>query len=328
MSTESLKKELADRRQHAKDNIQLAPRIPPKPTLPSERRSMAGIIEPPESPRVLNVGSRVVGHVERLVTDYVPDNMKYKKYASDPTTPYKDGQKTVWGGSCPMLIDRNSAASLRGAESASSCSSLATSVIEEETIEIKQTNNEKINKNFLSDSYIISPGLTPLHQRSISVPQDNKIKNIFNFDEKGQNFTVLSSLDHRDIEALEFFCRQVESQVMLLRESMKNLTESVENREEPAIFVSHSKFVILTAHKVVHSGQEISERLVNQLIKSKLKEGTAHLTLCIRGVVAATKTAALEFPEPAAMMEMISSVLAIGDAVRILHSECRRALDS
>uniref|UniRef100_T2MEZ5 Breast cancer anti-estrogen resistance protein 1 n=1 Tax=Hydra vulgaris TaxID=6087 RepID=T2MEZ5_HYDVU len=336
VSSEFLKKELADRRQHARDNLQLAPRIPPKPTLPSERRSMAGTIEPPESPRVAvlspHTGTRVIGHIERLVTDYIPDNIKYKKYASDPTTPYKDGQKTIWGGSCPMLIDRNSAAPLRGAESASSCSSIATSVIEEETIEIKQTNNEKINKNYPSDSIIISPGLTPFQQRSASVLQDNKNKNVFNFDEKGRdetrNFTALSPLDHRDIEALEFFCRQVESQVMLLRESMKNLTESVENREEPAIFVSHSKFVILTAHKVVHSGQEISERLVNQIIKNKLKEGTTHLTLCIRGVVAATKTAALEFPDPAAMMEMISSVLAIGDAVRIIHSECRRALDS
>ena len=138
----------------------------------------------------------------------------------------------------------------------------------------------------------------------------------------------ISPLDHRDIEALEFFCRQVESQVMLLRESMKNLTESVEGREEPAIFVSHSKFIILTAHKIVHSGNEITERLLNNDVRAKIKESSSHLTLCIRGVVSSTKTAALEYPEPSSMMEMISSVLALGDAVRIIHSECRKALDS
>ena len=92
--------------------------------------------------------------------------------------------------------------------------------------------------------------------------------------------------------------------------------------------MSHSKFIILTAHKVVHSGQEIGERLLNTNIKSKIKTHTAHLTVCIRGVVAATKTAALEYPETTALMEMISSVLALGDAVRIIHTECRLALNA
>ena len=75
-------------------------------------------------------------------------------------------------------------------------------------------------------------------------------------------------------------------------------------------------------------GQEITGRLLNKGTQIKLKSGTSHLTICIRGVVASTKTAALEYPEPSAMMEMISSVLALGDAVRIIHSECRRALDA
>lgn len=334
-SLEDLRRETAGRRQQARDTgtatlQRPVPRLPPKPTLPNQRRSLAGVIEPPESPR-FSLANRGFGHIERLVTDYVPENSRQKKYASDPATPsYADGQKTMWGGSCPILLDRNSAAAyspLRTTESMSSSSSVGAS-IPEENIEIKQTNTEQFGRNYPSDSNILSPVLTPLHTRSASLPWDDRLKNAFAYDDTGPKSPPLSPLDHRDIESLEFFCRQVESQVMLLRESMKNLTEAVENRDEPVVFVSHSKFIILTAHKVVHGGQEILGRLKNPEIKMKLKNGSAHLTVCIRGVVASTKTAALEYPEPSAMMEMISSVLALGDAVRILHSECRRALNS
>ena len=333
MSADSLRRELASRRQQARDTTTLRPipRIPPKPMLPNQRRSLAGSMDPPDSPR-LNFETRGIGHIERLVTEYVPENTRHKKYASDPTTPsHTDGQKTPWGGSCPVLLDRNSAAAaspLRGAESTSSSSSVGASIPEEESIEVKQANNERKTTNYPSDSNLRTPVLSPMHSRSASLPHDDKLRNTFTYDDYGARSTPLSPLDHRDIEALEFFCRQVESQVMLLRESMKNLTYSVENRAEPSVFVSHSKFIILTAHKVVHGGQEISARLLNQDIRTKLKNGTGHLTFCIRGVVASTKTAALEYPEASAMMEMISSVLALGDAVRIIHSECRRALDA
>lgn len=335
MSAEALRRELAGRRQQARDvTLRPMPRIPPKPNLPNQRRSLAVNIETTEiNPRISLAGRTGASHIERLVTEYQPDNSRQKKYASDPTTPsYNDAQKVLWGGSCPVLLDRNSAAAtspLSGGDSISSSSSVGAS-IPEENIEIKQTatDSDKVNKNYPSDSNLRSPGLTPMHTRSASLPWDDKLKNVFSYDDTGPKSPGLSPLDHRDIESLEFFCRQVESQVLLLRESMKNLTEAVENREEPVVFVSHSKFIILTAHKVVHSGQEIAERLINDVIKSKIKEDTTHLTICIRSVVASTKAAALEFPEPNYLMEMISSVLALGDAVRIIHSECRRALEA
>ena len=343
----------AGRRQQARDVTlrHVSPRIPPKPTLPNQRRSLAVSMDPSPletlTPRYSLANRAGYGHIERLVTEYQPENTRQKKYASDPTTPsYTTANNTLWGGSCPVLLDRNSAGAaasstlmMHNAESASSSSSVGAS-IPEETIEIKKTDlNAKTYTS--SDSNLISPGLSPLHTRSASLPWDDKLKNVFSFEgsqqNKNSNNTMKSSglkspgispLDHRDIESLEFFCRQVESQVLLLRESMKNLTESVENQEEPVVFVSHSKFIILTAHKVVHSGQEIGERLLHTTIKSKIKTHTAHLTVCIRGVVAATKTAALEYPDTTALMEMISSVLALGDAVRIIHTECRQALNA
>ena len=328
MSVEGLQHQMIGHRQQVRESSTLhrsMATIPPKPSLPNQRRSLAGVMEPPESPRY-NLTSRGFNHIERLVTEYVPEDNRQKKYASDPATPsLSDAEKTMWGGSCPVLINRNSASgatSLLGAESHSSNSS-ASAIFTEETIEIRQTTTTA-SRMYPSDSNILSPTLSPNHNRSASLTTTDKI---FSYDESNLPKSPISPLDHRDIEALEFFCRQVESQVMLLRESMKNLTESVEGREEPAIFVSHSKFIILTAHKIVHSGNEITERLLNNDVRAKIKESSTHLTLCIRGVVASTKTAALEYPEPSSMMEMISSVLALGDAVRIIHSECRRALD-
>ena len=214
------------RRQQARDvgsgTLRPVPRLPPKPSLPNQRRSQAGVMEPPPSPRYL-LNNRGFGHMERLVTDYVPENIRQKKYASDPATPsYTDGQKTLWGGSCPVLLDRNSASAYSHADSTSSSSSVAAS-IPEENIEIKQTNNEQLNRNFPSDSNILSPTLSAMHTRSASLPYDGK--QMFTYDDNVSKSPMISPLDHRDIESLEFFCRQVESQVMLLRESMKNLTE-------------------------------------------------------------------------------------------------------
>lgn len=333
----TLRRQTADRRQKARDSTiaRPIPHIPPKPSLPNpeDRRSLSGSMEPPESPRTYNNNNRPFNNVpERLVTDYHPEDRRQKKYASDPATPScADKQKTMWGGSCPILMDRHSSvmSSPNAGESLSSASSVGAS-IPEETIQIKQTNpNERMSKNFPSDSNIGGPPLSPLlHSRSASLPLDDRIKNAFAQDEHTPQSPALPPLDHRDIESLEFFCRQVESQVVLLRESMKNLTEAVENQEEPVVFVQYAKFISLTGHRVFHCGQDISERLINTDIKAKLKDDTAHLTVCIRAVVAATKTAALEFPNGDYMMEMISSVLALGDAVRIIYSVCRKALDS
>ena len=328
MSAATLRRELAGRRQqarHAGSSQQPVPRVPPKPALPMQRKSLIATEEPQ--------GAASAVPYERLVTDFIPDSGARKKYASDPASSpsHRDANKTMWGGSCPTLMDRNSAhaaVGVRGGDSSSSSSSVSASIPEEEITVRESTAASPLTKAFPSDSNLLSTGvLTPLHQRSASLPWGTDNKNILSYDSNNPQ-QGMSSLDHRDIEALEFFCRQVESQVMSLRESMRNLTEAVENRDEPEVFVSHSKFVIVTAHKVVHAGQEIAERLFNAEVKAKIKDSTSHLTSCIRGVVAATKTAALEYPEPSAMMEMISSVLAIGDAVRIIHSECRRALDS
>ena len=349
VNSATLKREMADRRQQARDSTvaRPVPLVPPKPSLPNpdERKSLSATMEIPESPRVeMNRGNNNSNNnggfpfpTERLVTEYQPQDNRSRKYASDPATPScTDKQRTIWGGSCPTLMDRHSSAlsTPHGAQSLSSASSVSAS-IPEETIVVKQTS--AVSKDYNSDSNIADQAtLSPLTQnsRSASLPWDDRLKNNMNNnneDRAGANTnptTTLSSLDHRDIESLEFFCRQVESQVVLLRESMKNLTEAVENQEEPVVFVQYAKFISLTGHRVFHCGQDISERLINNEIKEKLKDDTSHLTLCIRGVVAATKTAALEYPNPATMMEMISSVLALGDAVRIIYSVCRKALDS
>ena len=93
------------------------------------------------------------------------------------------------------------------------------------------------------------------------------------------------------------------------------------------MFVSHSKFVILTAHKVVHSGEEVTGRLLDKNVKSNIKDEMSQLAETIRNVVAATKQAAIDYPEQASMIEMMSTVLAVGEGVRSIHKEVKLALD-
>lgn len=329
----TLRREMADRRQQARDSMvtRPVPLVPPKPSLPNpeERKSLSGSLQIPDSPRVFELSNRAFEDAaEGLVTDYLPEDHRHKKYASDPTKPLlSDRQENVGnihGGSCPMLNHHLARLTPYVGESPLSSASSVSAGIPEDTIEIKQTATSCVDRKNKNNSKA-DPNIDT---RSAPLPWDGRLRNNNSDDDRILNPPTLLPLDHRDVESLEFFCRQVESQVVLLRESMKNLTEAVENNEEPVIFVQHAKFISLTGHRVFHSGQEISERLTNNDIKVKLKDDTAHLTLCIRGVVAATKTAALEYPNAASMMEMISSVLALGDAVRIIYSVCRKALDS
>eukprot|EP00794_Sanderia_malayensis_P018937 gene18937-20842_t len=348
MSPIEMKKEFQNRRQKGYNStLPRRPPVPPKPTLPSNRRSMAAATVSGDDLKTTESPSKV----DTLVTDFIAEDGR-KKYASDPTqSPMEPepARKPEWGGSCPELDDRSSYSGQqlmgRATSSGTAASTTSTYSSNHDSMDDADTTDSGLNK-MSSDTHLYSPQTlvtprakaspSPTHLRSASLPWDNN-KIPFASYEKEQRSSPkhlakqqekrLSKLDHRDSEALTFFLQRVESQVLILREAVRNLTESIANNETPQVFVSHSKFVILTAHKVVHAGEELVTKLMNSDVKFQVKRASSHLADSIRGVVAGTKQAALDYPNQNSLMEMMTTVLSVGEAVREVHKEAKKGLE-
>ena len=342
MSPMEMKQEFQSRRQKGYNStLPRRPPVPPKPSLPTNRRSMAAFVsdEQPTSP--------TVPKADTLVTDFVADDGR-KKYASDPTQSPMEREPTrkpEWGGSCPQLDDHSTYSTPpshsieRATSSGTAASTTSTASLNNSSDDLdgnanlnKMPSDTNLYSQTMQQSRVTEPP-APAHIRSASLPwNDNKIpfssyeKESANAEQVNAN-KRLSRLDHRDSEALAFFMQRVESQVLILRDAVRNLTESVSNSEAPQIFVSHSKFVILTAHKVVHAGEELCGKLLNNDVRAKVKRATTRLADSIRGVVAGTKQAALDYPNQNSLMEMMTTVLSVGEAVREVHKEAKQALE-
>ena len=344
MSPMEMKQEFQSRRQKGYNStLPRRPRVPPKPNLPSNRRSMAAFVTNDEEA----VTTQTVVKADTLVTDFITEDGR-KKYASDPSRSPVEPEPTrkpEWGGSCPQLDDHATYSTpqsmLRATSSGTAASSTSTTSLNMSGDDLDA--NANLSK-MASDTNLFAQTMIPArvtepvgftHVRSASLPWDeNKIP--FTSYEKQQNSSSksvqgnpkrLSKLDHRDSEAIVFFLQRVESQVLILRDAVRNLTDSVSNSEVPQLFVPHSKFVILTAHKVVHAGEELSGKLLSDVVKAKIKRATGRLADSIRGVVAGTKQAALDYPNQNSLMEMMTTVLSVGESVREVHKEAKRALD-
>jgi len=345
MSPMEMKQEFQNRRQKGYNStLPRRPPVPPKPNLPTNRRSMAAFVANDDDG---SVPTHTVAKADTLVTDFITEDGR-KKYASDPSRSPVEPEPTrkpEWGGSCPQLDDHTTYATpqsmLRTTSSGTAASSTSTTPLNMSHDDLDA--NANLNK-MASDTNLFAQTMIPArvtqpvgftHVRSASLPWDeNRIP--FTSYEKQQstsprsgqgNVKRLSKLDHRDSEAVVFFLQRVESQVLILRDAVRNLTESVSNSEAPQLFVPHSKFVILTAHKVVHAGEELCGKLLSDDVKSKVKRATGRLADSIRGVVAGTKQAALDYPNQNSLMEMMTTVLSVGESVREVHKEARKALE-
>ncbi|XP_065064919.1 breast cancer anti-estrogen resistance protein 1-like isoform X2 [Rhopilema esculentum] len=343
MSPMEMKQEFQSRRQKGYNStLPRRPPVPPKPSLPANRRSMAGFVPDEDFSK-----RPALPKADTLVTDFITEDGR-KKYASDPSRSPVDlehTRKPEWGGSCPQLDDHSTYASpqsmLRATSSGTAASTTSTASFDNSADDLDANANlSKMasDSNLLSQTMLpsrVTQPITAAHSRSVSLPwDDNKIpfrnydSNVATFqnvaNDKGKR---LSTLDHRDTEALSFFLQRVESQFLILRDAVRNLTESVSNSETPQVFVSHSKFVILTAHKVVHAGEELCAKLLNNEVRFKVKRATARLADSIRGVVAGTKQAALAYPDQNSLMEMVTTVLSVGESVREVHKEAKKALE-
>lgn len=137
--------------------------------------------------------------------------------------------------------------------------------------------------------------------------QHRPLSNLINDGGASNGFMV--SLN--DCELLEFYKYEIDAQLFVLSEAVKGFFAVVDKNESPKVFVSSSKFIVLSAHKFVYIGDTLSKRIKHGDLKSEIIAVTNKLSNCIKSLVSATKSAALQYPASNAMREMSEAVVEV-----------------
>ncbi|TDH03892.1 hypothetical protein EPR50_G00146580 [Perca flavescens] len=112
----------------------------------------------------------------------------------------------------------------------------------------------------------------------------------------------------RDRQLLGFYSEQCEQHFVTLLSAVDAFFGCVSAGQPPRIFVAHSKFVILSAHKLVFIGDTLSRQAAAPDVANRVMNSSNVLCDLLKTVVAATKTAALNYPNTAAIQEMVDRV--------------------
>ncbi|XP_075388508.1 enhancer of filamentation 1 isoform X2 [Tenrec ecaudatus] len=111
-----------------------------------------------------------------------------------------------------------------------------------------------------------------------------------------------------DRQLLCFYYDQCETHYISLLNAIDALFSCVSSAQPPRIFVAHSKFVILSAHKLVFIGDTLTRQLAAPDIRHKVMNSSNQLCEQLKAIVLATKTAALHYPSTTALQEMVHQV--------------------
>lgn len=117
-----------------------------------------------------------------------------------------------------------------------------------------------------------------------------------------------TALGPSDRQLLLFYLEQCEANLTTLTNAVDAFFTAVNTNQPPKIFVAHSKFVILSAHKLVFIGDTLSRQAKAQEVRQKVTHYSNLLCDLLKEIVASTKTAALQYPSPAAAKDMVERV--------------------
>ncbi|XP_006002463.1 breast cancer anti-estrogen resistance protein 1 isoform X1 [Latimeria chalumnae] len=174
---------------------------------------------------------------------------------------------------------------------------------------------EKTQKELLEKGNIIRQGKGQLEQQQlkqferleheVSQPIDNDVSN---WNPPQQYAQVRSKLSPSDRQLLLFYSEQCEANITTLTNAIDAFFTAISTNQPPKIFVAHSKFVILSAHKLVFIGDTLSRQAKAQEIRNKVTHYSNLLCEMLKKIVETTKSAALQYPSPTAANEMMERV--------------------
>ncbi|CAG9767492.1 unnamed protein product [Ceutorhynchus assimilis] len=127
-----------------------------------------------------------------------------------------------------------------------------------------------------------------------------------------------NALPHDDKQLLTFFAAQVVTHHLNLTQAIDAFLQTVEHNQPPRIFLAHGKFVVLSAHKLVHIGDTVHRNISCKEIKERALSCANALSDALATSVNKTKQAALQFPLVSAVQEMVDSIVDISHLAKDL----------
>ncbi|XP_032892180.1 breast cancer anti-estrogen resistance protein 1 isoform X2 [Amblyraja radiata] len=174
---------------------------------------------------------------------------------------------------------------------------------------------EKTQKELLEKGNIVRQGKAQLEQQQVKQferleqevtrPIENDLSNWTPSQQYGQ---LKSRLSPSDKQLLLFYSEQCELNVTTLINAIDAFFTSINANQPPKVFVAHSKFVILSAHKLVFIGDTLSRQAKSQEVRNKVTHYSNLLCEMLKYIVVTTKTAALQYPSGTAAKEMMDRV--------------------
>lgn len=129
---------------------------------------------------------------------------------------------------------------------------------------------------------------------------------------------VFKGLPHDDKQLLTFFAAQIVTHHTNLTQAIDAFLQTVEHNQPPRIFLAHGKFVVLSAHKLVHIGDTVHRNISCKEIKERALSCANSLSDALATSVNKTKQAALQFPLVSAVQEMVDSIVDISHLAKDL----------
>uniref|UniRef100_T1IHI4 Breast cancer anti-estrogen resistance protein 1 n=1 Tax=Strigamia maritima TaxID=126957 RepID=T1IHI4_STRMM len=182
-------------------------------------------------------------------------------------------------------------------------------VINKENDEIKAALPQDLRKSF--DNII----------KESEIPVENvQLRGFETGSSVSQLTTVIGHLDVNDRQVLKFYASQIETHVIYLTNAIDAFLATIENNQPPKIFIGHSKFVVLSAHKLVYIGDTVHRNIVNIDVRNKVLLCSNALCDALTTTVKSTKMAAQQFPSVIAVQEMVDSVVDISHSANDLKT--------
>lgn len=125
-------------------------------------------------------------------------------------------------------------------------------------------------------------------------------------------------MDPDDKQVLTFYAAQAVTHHKHLTQAIDAFLQTVEHNQPPKVFLAHDKFVVLSAHKLVHIGDTVHRNVQQNDIRTRVLNCANSLSDALATSVAKTKQAALQFPSVTAVQEMVDSVVDISHLARDL----------
>ncbi|CAG9793949.1 unnamed protein product [Diatraea saccharalis] len=131
--------------------------------------------------------------------------------------------------------------------------------------------------------------------------------------------------DDRQLAA--FYAAQTATYGAHLATALEAFLRTVEMGQPPDVFLAHGKFVVLSAHRIVHVGDTVHRSAQHASLKSRALRCSDALSDALAATVAKTKAAAQQFPCASAVAEMAEAAKVLAARAQDLRRVLVRAAD-